>query len=45
MLFAKSLNKDRRYVKEMRHRMYKNILYALDVEDISYIEAERFSVG
>lgn len=45
MLFAKSLNKDRRYVKEMRHRLYKNIIHAIDVEDIPYIESERFSVG
>ncbi len=45
MQFAKGLNKNRRYIKEMRHRMYKDILYAIDVEDIAYIESERFSVG
>ncbi len=45
MGFAKSLNKDRRYVKEMRHRLYKDILFALDVEDIAYIESERFNLG
>lgn len=45
MEFAKSLNKDRRYVKEMRHRLYKDILFALDVEDIAYIESERFNLG
>ena len=42
--FAKKLNKNRAYIKEMRHRMYKDILHALDVEDIMYIESERFIV-
>ena len=45
MRFAKSLNKNRMYVKEMRHRLYKDILFALDVEDVSYIESERLIVG
>ena len=44
MEFAKSLNKSRAYVKEMRHRLYKDILYAIDVEDIPYIESERLVV-
>lgn len=44
LLFAKNLNKRRAYIKEMRHRMYKDILHALDVEDIMYIESERFNV-
>ena len=44
LLFAKSLNKKRVYIKEMRHRMYKDILHALDVEDIMYIESERFKL-
>jgi len=45
MRFANSLNKPRAYIKEMRHRMYKDIIYALEVEDIPYIESERFNVG
>jgi len=45
MSFAKNLKNNRAYVKEMRHRMYKDILYALEVEDITYIESERFNVG
>ncbi len=45
MLFAKSLNKNRAYVKEMRHRLYKDIIHAFEVEDIPYIEAERLTVG
>jgi len=45
MDFAKSLNKNRAYVKEMRHRMYKDIIHALEVEDIAYIESERLTVG
>jgi enoyl-CoA hydratase/carnithine racemase len=45
MGFAKSLNKSRAYVKEMRHRMYKDIIHALEVEDVAYIESERLTVG
>jgi enoyl-CoA hydratase/carnithine racemase len=45
MRFAKSLNKNRMYIKEMRHRLYKDILFALDVEDVSYIESGRLTVG
>ncbi len=44
LLFAKNLNKKRVYIKEMRHRMYKDILHALDVEDIMYIESGRFNI-
>lgn len=44
MGFAQSLNKGRAYIKEMRHRLYKDLLYALDVEDVMYIESERFRV-
>ena len=45
MGFAKSLNKNRMYTKEMRHRLYKDILFALDVEDVSRIEPGRLTVG
>jgi enoyl-CoA hydratase/carnithine racemase len=45
MAYAKNLKTSRAYTKEMRHRMNKNILRDLDLEDISYIESERFNVG
>ncbi len=45
MLFAASLNKNRAYIKEMRHRLYKDIIHALEIEDVIYIESERFNVG
>ncbi len=45
MTFANNLNIDRAYVKEMRHRMYKDIIHAFEVEDTIYIESERFNVG
>ncbi len=45
MLFAGNLNKNRAYVKEMRHRMYKDIIHAIEIEDAIYIESERFNVG
>jgi len=44
MHFAKNLMKNRAFIKEMRHRMYKDIIYALEVEDIPYIESEIFFV-
>ena len=44
MQYAKTLNKNRAYIKEMRHRLCKDIIYALEVEDIPYIESERFFV-
>lgn len=43
--FAKSLNKKRETVMEMKKRLYKNIVHALDVEDVPYIESGKFNIG
>lgn len=40
--FAKGLNKERGMVHEMKLRYYKDIVHALDVEDIPYIESGKF---
>ena len=45
MNFAKSINKNKLYIKEMRHRMNKDIIHAIEVENIPYIESERFNVA
>ncbi|MDM8535356.1 enoyl-CoA hydratase/isomerase family protein [Desulfobacterales bacterium HSG17] len=43
--FAKTVNKKREVVKEMKARLYKDIIHALDVEDIPYIESGKFNIG
>ena len=45
MTFARSLNKKRATLKEMKGRMYKDIVHAFDVEDVSYIESGQFNVS
>ncbi len=42
--FAKSLNKRREVIVEMKKRMYKDIVHAIDVEDPPVIESGIFSV-
>jgi len=42
--FAKSLTKRRVVILEMKKRMHGNILHALDVEDIPYIESGTFNL-
>ncbi len=42
--FAKSLNKRREFILEMKTRMYKDIVHSIDVEDIPYIESENFHI-
>lgn len=42
MEFAAVLNKDRRYIKDMRHKMYKDIVHAIEIEDAPLIELARF---
>ncbi len=42
--YAKTLNKSRGYVKEMRHRLYGDIIHAFEVEDVPYIESSRLNV-
>jgi len=42
--FAKSLNKRREVITEMKKRMYKDIVHTIDVEDPTVIESGIFSV-
>ncbi len=44
LAFAKSLNKRRAVILEMKKRMHANILHALDVEDVPYIESGTFNL-
>ncbi len=44
LAYAQTLNKSRGYVKEMRHRLYHDIIHALEVEDIPYIESGRLVI-
>ncbi len=43
--FAKGLNKKRAFIKEMRHRLYNEIIHAIEVSDTSYIESGKFNIG
>lgn len=43
--FAKSLNKKRGIVREIKMRMHREIVHALDVEDQPYIESGKFHIG
>jgi enoyl-CoA hydratase/carnithine racemase len=45
MQFAKSLNKKRAIVREMKLRLNKDIVHAIDVEDVPYIESGKFNIG
>ncbi len=42
--FAKSLNKRRAVILEMKKRMHGDILHAIDVEDVPYIESGTFNL-
>ena len=44
LAFAKSLNKRRAVILEMKKRMHGDILRALDVEDVPYIESGTFNL-
>ena len=43
--FAKSVNKKRAVIQEMKLRLNKNIVHAIDVEDVPYIESGKFNIG
>jgi Delta3-Delta2-enoyl-CoA isomerase len=43
--FAKSVNKKRAIVQEMKLRLNKDIVHAIDVEDVPYIESGKFNIG
>ncbi len=45
LAYAKSLNKKRQIVKEIKARMFRNIVHALDVEDVPYIESGKFNIA
>ncbi len=45
LAFAKGIKKKRDVVKEMKSRLYKHIVDALDVEDVPYIESEQYHIG
>ena len=44
MEFAKTLNKGRSIVKEMKGRLNKEIVRIIEEEDISYIESGHFNI-
>ncbi len=43
--FAKSVNKKRAVVQEMKLRLNYDILHAIDIEDVPYIESGKFNIG
>jgi enoyl-CoA hydratase/carnithine racemase len=45
MAFAKSLHKKRSVIREMKVRLNKDIIHAIDVEDVPYIESGKFNIG
>jgi Delta3-Delta2-enoyl-CoA isomerase len=45
LTFAKSVNKKRAIVQEMKLRLNKDIVHAIDVEDVPYIESGKFNIG
>jgi len=44
LAFAKTLNKKRAVIKELKARLNKDIIHALDVEDVPYIESGKFNI-
>ena len=45
MDFAANLKKSRPVVAEMKNRLHRQIIHAIEVEDIPYIESGRFNIG
>ena len=45
LAFAKTLNKKRAIIREMKLRLNSRIIHAIDVEDIPYIESGKFNIG
>lgn len=43
--FAKQFKKKREIIKEMKHRLYKDIIRTIDEEDVPYIESNTFYIG
>jgi Delta3-Delta2-enoyl-CoA isomerase len=44
LAFAKTMNKKRAVIKELKVRLNKDIIHALDVEDGPYIESGKFNI-
>jgi hypothetical protein len=45
MAFAKTVNKRRPVVAELKKRLNQSIVQAIDVEDVAYIESGQFNIG
>ena len=45
MAFATGLKKNRAVVAEMKNRLHRQIIHAIEVEDVPYIESGRFNIG
>jgi Delta3-Delta2-enoyl-CoA isomerase len=45
MAFARQQNKRRKVLKEMKARLNKEIVHAIDVEDVAHIESGQFNIG
>jgi enoyl-CoA hydratase/carnithine racemase len=45
MTFARGLNKKRGIVQELKRRLNRDIIQAIEVEDIPYIESGRYNIG
>jgi enoyl-CoA hydratase/carnithine racemase len=45
MEFALAINKRRGVAAEMKKRLNQDIVQALDVDDVAYIEAGQFNIG
>ncbi len=45
LAFAKGLNKKRGIVREIKARHYRDVIHAIDVLDIPYIESKKFHIG
>jgi enoyl-CoA hydratase/carnithine racemase len=45
LTFARGLNKQRGIISEMKQRLNKHIVHAIDVEDVPYIESGQFNIS
>jgi hypothetical protein len=43
--FSKQLNKERAIIQEMKKRLNKDIIMAIETEDPLYIESGKFNIG
>jgi len=44
LAFAKALKKKRAVVQELKNRLHRDIIHALDVEDVPYIESGQYNI-